>query len=156
MTARRKTATASLLFWSPDSKKLVAVRTKQCAERKVYFVESSPRDQLQPKLHSHVYVKPGDPLPVQRPQMFDVAGRKQIAVDHRLFDNPWSIEDYRWAADSSRFTFLYNQRGHQALRLLADRCRQRRGQADHRRTQPDVHRLLGQVLPALPRSLPAS
>ena len=33
-----------LLFWSPDSKKLVAVRTKQCSERQVYFVESSPRD----------------------------------------------------------------------------------------------------------------
>ena len=109
----------SLLFWSPDSNKLVAVRTKQCTERKVYFVESSPRDQLQPKLHSHTYVKPGDPLPVQRPEMFDVASRKQIAVEHRLFDNPWSIEDYRWAADSSRFTFLYNQRGHQVLRLVS-------------------------------------
>ncbi len=107
------------LFWSPDSRRLVAVRTKRCEERKVYFIESSPRDQLQPKLHSHVYVKPGDPLPVPRPQLFDVIARKPIAVDHRLFDTPWSIEDYRWAADSSRFTFVYNQRGHQALRLLA-------------------------------------
>ena len=42
-----------------------------------------------------------------------------MAVENRLFDNPWSMEDYRWAADSSRFTFVYNQRGHQALRLLA-------------------------------------
>jgi dipeptidyl aminopeptidase/acylaminoacyl peptidase len=109
----------SLFFWSPDSKKLVAVRTKKCTERKVYFIESSPRDQLQPKLHSHTYVKPGDPLPIPRPQMFDIATRKPIAIDHHLLDNPWSIEDYRWAADSSRFTFLYNQRGHQVLRLLA-------------------------------------
>ncbi len=113
-----------LLFWSPDSKKLVAVRTKQCSERQVYFVESSPRDPqtgapVQPKLHSHIYVKPGDPLPVPRPQMFDIAGRKSMAVENRLFDNPWSIEDYRWATDSSRFTFVYNQRGHQVLRLLA-------------------------------------
>jgi len=109
----------SLLFWSPDSKKLVAVRAKQVTERKVYFVESSPRDQIQPKLHSHTYVKPGDPLPVPRPQMFDIGSRKPIAVEHRLFDNPWSMEDYRWAVDSSRFTFLYNQRGHQVLRLLS-------------------------------------
>jgi dipeptidyl-peptidase 4 len=85
----------AMLFWSPDSKKLVAVRTRQCPERKVYFIESSPRDQLQPKLHSHTYVKPGDPLPVQRPQLFDIASRKPIAVENRLFDNPWSIEDYR-------------------------------------------------------------
>ncbi len=74
---------------------------------------------MQPKLHSHNYAKPGDPLPVQRPQMFDLAGRKSMSVENRLFDNPWSMEDYRWAADSSRFTFVYNQRGHQALRLLA-------------------------------------
>jgi dipeptidyl aminopeptidase/acylaminoacyl peptidase len=106
-------------FWSPDSKRLAAVRTKQVTERKVYFIESSPRDQVQPKLHSHVYVKPGDPLPVPCPQLFDVAARKPIAVDHRLFDNLWSIEDYRWSADSSRFTFVYNQRGHQVLRLLS-------------------------------------
>ena len=141
------------LFWSPDSRRLVAVRTKRCEERKVYFIESSPRDQLQPKLHSHVYVKPGDPLPVPRPQLFDVIARKPIAVDHRLFDTPWSIEDYRWAADSSRFTFVYNQRGHQALRLLAIDARTRRRQADRRRAQPDIHRLLGQVLPQLSRRL---
>jgi dipeptidyl aminopeptidase/acylaminoacyl peptidase len=106
-------------YWSPDSKKLVAVRTKKVTERTVYFIESSPRDQVQPKLHSNTYAKPGDPLPVQRPQMFDLAGRKSMAVENRLFDNPWSMQDYRWAADSSRFTFVYNQRGHQALRLLA-------------------------------------
>ena len=109
----------NLFFWSPDSKKLVAVRTKQRTERKVYFVESSPRDQLQPKLHSYPYAKPGDPLPVPQPRLFDLASRKPIAVENRLFDNPWSIEDYRWAAGSSRFTFVYNQRGHQVLRLLA-------------------------------------
>ena len=108
----------SQLFWSPDSRKLAAVRTKHCAERMVYFLESSPSDQLQPKLHSHAYAKPGDPLPILRPQLFDVAGRIQIAVEPRLFDNPGSIDDYRWAADSSRFTFVYNQRGHQVLRLL--------------------------------------
>jgi dipeptidyl-peptidase 4 len=112
-------AYGNLLFWSPDSKRLVAVRVKKVTERTVYFIESSPRDQVQPKLHSHSYAKPGDPLPVERPQLFDVAGRKPIVVDPRLFENPWSIDDYRWAADSSRFTFVYNQRGHQVLRLLA-------------------------------------
>ncbi len=112
-------AYGNLFFWSPDSTKLAAVRTKRIEERKVYFIESSPRFQLQPILHSQAYAKPGDPLPVQRPQLFDVAGRKPIAVSSHLFDNPWSIEDYRWADDSSQFTFRYNQRGHQVLRLLA-------------------------------------
>ena len=106
-------------YWSPDSQKLLAIRTKHCEERKVYFIESSPRDQVQPKLHSNTYVKPGDPLPMDRPQLFDLQTKKPVPMDHKLYENPWSIGDYRWAADSSRFTFVFNQRGHQVLRLLA-------------------------------------
>jgi dipeptidyl aminopeptidase/acylaminoacyl peptidase len=106
-------------YWSPDSRKLLAVRTKHCDERKVYFIESSPRDQVQPKLHSNTYVKPGDPLPIDRPQLFDLPTKKPVKLDRSLYENPWSVGDFRWAADSSRFTFVFNQRGHQDLRLLA-------------------------------------
>jgi len=106
-------------YWSPDSRKLVAIRTKQGEERKVYFIESSPADQVQPKLHSHVYAKPGDRIPVDKPQLFDVAAKKQVPVSDELFSNPWEIRDLRWEQDSSRFTFVYNQRGHQVLRMLA-------------------------------------
>ena len=139
------------IFWSPDSRKLVAVRTRQCRPRKIYFVESSPRDQLQPRLHSHTYVKPGDPLPIDRPQLFDVESRRPIRLDHSLYDNPWSIEDYRWAADSSRFTFLYNQRGHQALRLLAVDAASGAVRPIIDEQQLHVHRLFRQVLSSLPR-----
>jgi dipeptidyl aminopeptidase/acylaminoacyl peptidase len=48
-----------------------------------------------------------------------VAARKEIPVADDLFPNPWSVRDVRWSADSRRFTFLYNQRGHQVLRLIA-------------------------------------
>ena len=105
--------------WSPDSQKLVAVRTQKGEERTVYFIESSPRDQVQPRLHSHEYAKPGDRLPIDKPQLFDVPARKLIPVSDQLFANPWSIGDIRWARDSRRFTFVFNQRGHQVLRLLA-------------------------------------
>jgi dipeptidyl-peptidase-4 len=107
------------VFWSPDSKRLVALRTKRVEERKINLVESSPRDQLQPKLITLDYAKPGDPLPVPVPHLFDVENRKEIAVNNELFANPYSIEGLRWTEDSSRFTFLYNQRGHQVLRLIA-------------------------------------
>lgn len=105
--------------WSPDSKKLVALRTKKGDDRKVYYVESSPKDQLQPKLHSYNYLKPGDRVPVSKPQLFDVAERKHIPVSDAIFPNPWSVSDLRWEPDSKRFTFLYNQRGHQVLRVVA-------------------------------------
>ena len=105
--------------WSPDSQKLVAVRTRKGEDRKVYFIESSPSGQVQPKLHAISYAKPGDRIPIDKPQLFQVPSRKHAPVSDELFPNPWSIDDIRWAKDSGRFTFVYNQRGHQVLRLLA-------------------------------------
>ena len=70
-------------FWSPNSKKVVAVRTKKGQERKVYFIESSPPDQIQPRLHSHNYLKPGDRIDQDKPQLFDLATKKRIEVQRR-------------------------------------------------------------------------
>ena len=105
--------------WSPDSRHLVAMRTRPGAERRVYYVESSPKDQLQPKLHSYPYLKPGDEIPIQKPHLFDVESKKEIPVDDALFPNPWSINELRWSTNSSSFTFVYNQRGHQVLRIVS-------------------------------------
>jgi dipeptidyl-peptidase-4 len=107
------------VYWSPDSRKLVAMRLQPGTQRRVYLVESSPADQLQPKLDSYPYLKPGDEVPIRKPHLFDVEAKKEIPVDDALFSNPWSISDVRWETNSSRFTFLFNQRGHQALRILA-------------------------------------
>jgi dipeptidyl aminopeptidase/acylaminoacyl peptidase len=108
------------LMWSPDGSRLVVMQTVQAAERQVTIVESSPRDQLQPKTHTFGYNKPGDPLPRPRPRLFDMKGRKRIEIEgESLYENPFELRDERWSADGSRFTFLYNERGHQALRLIA-------------------------------------
>jgi dipeptidyl aminopeptidase/acylaminoacyl peptidase len=106
-------------YWSPDSTKLVAIRRKRGDVRKVYLIESSPKDQLQPKLQSYDYLKPGDDIPLSKPQLFDVVDRTHIPVSDQLFPNPWRISEVRWQKDSQRFTFLYNQRGHQLLRIVA-------------------------------------
>jgi dipeptidyl-peptidase-4 len=108
------------ISWSPDSTKLVALRTKQGQQHDVSFVESSPKDQLQPKLHTHQYLKPGDRLPQSTPHVFNVEAKKQIPVSDELFSSPWmSPPQIEWSPDSSRFYFTYNQRGHQVLRVLS-------------------------------------
>ena len=107
------------IFWSPDSKKVVAMRTARGDDREVFLVESAPKDQLQPKHSTYPYLKPGDKVPVSKPHLFDVADRKEIPVSDDLFDNPYSLDEVRWSGDSSRFTFLYNRRGHQVLRVVA-------------------------------------
>jgi dipeptidyl aminopeptidase/acylaminoacyl peptidase len=110
---------ADRFHWSPDSKKLVAIRVKAGDERKVYLIESSPKDQLQPKLHNYNYLKPGDRVPIEEPQLFDLGTKTRVPVSNECFTNPWSIGDLRWTPDSTRFTFLFNQRGHQVLRVVA-------------------------------------
>lgn len=107
------------IFWSPDSTKVVALRTRKGEEHTVYLIESSPEDQVQPKLHSFDYLKPGDQIPLPKPQLFNVLNRMHIPISNGLFLNPWSIREIHWTPDSQQFMFLYNQRGHQILRVIA-------------------------------------
>ncbi|MFO0804207.1 MAG: DPP IV N-terminal domain-containing protein [Gemmataceae bacterium] len=107
------------VFWSPDSKRLVAIRTKAGGDRKVTIVESSPRDQLQPKTLTYNYLKPGDKIPLDRPHLFDIEKKTEISTSDELFPNPWSISRHHWTPDSKRFLFLYNQRGHGTMRVIA-------------------------------------
>jgi dipeptidyl-peptidase-4 len=107
------------LLWSPDSSKLLLLQVRAAQQHPVHLIESSPSDQVQPKLHTFDYLKPGDDIAHPRPRLFDIATRQAIGIDERLFANPWSIGDLRWDGDSRRFTFLYNERGHQSLRVVA-------------------------------------
>ncbi|MEY4189328.1 MAG: Prolyl tripeptidyl peptidase precursor [Planctomycetota bacterium] len=107
------------IIWAPDSSRFVAMRTRAGDGRVIHLIESTPRDQLQPRLISIPYDKPGDNLDTHIPHLFDVQAEKEIPISNKMFPNPWSITNLRWKSDSSRFTFLYNQRGHQVVRLLA-------------------------------------
>ncbi len=106
-------------YWSPDASRLIAMRTTKGGDRKVTYIESTPSDQLQPRVKTYEYLKPGDDIPLSRPRLFDAASRTQIHVDESLFSNPWSADNFRWEPDSSRFTFLYNQRGHTVMRVIS-------------------------------------
>jgi dipeptidyl-peptidase-4 len=105
--------------WSPDSRHLISIREEPSQEHPVYLIESSPKDQLQPRLHSFHYLKPGDRIAHPRPCLFDVVRHFQVDIDDRLFPLPWSIDQIHWRPDSSAFFFLYNQRGHQLMRVCA-------------------------------------
>jgi len=107
------------LLWSPDSQKLVAFRSQPVELRQIHFVESSPSDQTQPRLRSINYPKPGDPIAQRQPQLFHVETRVHLSPDPSLFSEAWDIGHFAWAADSSSFSFVYNARGHQTLRLLS-------------------------------------
>ena len=104
--------------WSPDSRFLVAFQTKRVKEPRVHYIESTPKDGLQPKLRSYQYAKPGDELLVQTLHLFSVNDHKEIPVSNELFNNPFWTRFLGWSETGDSFRLLYNQRGHQVLRLL--------------------------------------
>lgn len=109
---------SSYLQWSPNSQQIMAYKVRNGEDHKIYFVESSPTDQLQPKLQSRDYLKPGDQLPFKSPQLFTIATKKHIAISTELFQEQYVLGRFEWKDDNSGFTFEYNQRGHQVYRVL--------------------------------------
>ena len=110
--------TRASMVWSPDSKRLAVYRVIPGYPREIHYVESSPDDQLQPKSSSLLYAKPGDVLDREQPVIFEVAERREIAVNDSLFPNPYTLSPLVWRKDGRRLTFEYNQRGHQAYRII--------------------------------------
>ena len=110
-------------LWSPDGRFVVAWQTFAAPERSVHLIESSPRDQLQPKLHTFPYAKPGDPLPQRRPRIVSLSERRVVPLANELEQilaaQTWSLDGPRWRPDSSEFTFTHHQRGHQLTRIFA-------------------------------------
>jgi len=109
---------SSYMQWSPDSKKLMAYKVMPGEIRMIHFVESSPTDQLQPKLQSREYLKPGDALPQRHPQLFLIDERKHVPINYDQFANQYGLEGIQWNADSRAFTFEYNERGHQRYQIF--------------------------------------
>lgn len=106
------------VYWSPDSKKIMANLVVPAEKHMISYVESSPEDQIQPKYYTREYPKPGDAVPQFFPQIFDVAGKKHIAVDESMILNQYNLRDYRWDSSGNFLTFEYNKRGHQVYRVM--------------------------------------
>ncbi len=106
------------IVWSPDSTKLAAYRVRPGYRRIVYRVESSPADQVQPRLHEQLYVKPGDAVDLDQPAVFHVDPARQLTIPDTLFPNPYVMSRLNWRADSRTLAFEYTQRGHQAIRVI--------------------------------------
>lgn len=117
--------------WSPDSRAFLLTRVKRAPVRRITLVESSPRDQLQPKSREIDYIKPGDELADPTPVLFRLPAGEVLSAGEDVAVLPvertlcpvffthdgWL--DYRWADDGREVYFDYNQRGHQLYRILA-------------------------------------
>ena len=109
---------SSNVHHSPNGQFAVAYQYTPEQDHKIFRVQSSPKDQVQPKLQEQQYLKPGDKVRVDRPRIFDFTNKSEVVTEDMLFQNPYSIQDVGWNASGDEYRFLYNQRGHQVLRIL--------------------------------------
>ncbi len=104
---------------SPDGRKALAFQVVPEQEHTLTLVESAPKDQLQPKVHTQQYLKPGDRIARPRPRLFDLETGRRIEVDEAPFADAWSLGRVQWTDDSAEVRLLYNRRGHQQLCVRA-------------------------------------
>ena len=107
------------LLWSPDSRYIFVCKRTPVEKRYVYYVETSPSDQLQPILHQQEYAKPGDALPQRIPVIFDTQTGRRMEASTTLCPRQYELGSFAWSKDSREVTMEYNERGHQTYRVLA-------------------------------------
>ena len=104
--------------FSQDGRYFATVRIKPAPKRYVYYVESSPKNQLQPILHKQEYAKPGDSLNYRVPVIVEVATGRVVEPPTTLFHSQYNVTAPRWEADNEHVTFEFNERGHKTYRIL--------------------------------------
>jgi len=108
---------APQVFWAPDSTRFIVLKVVPGFDRQVKELDYAvPENEA--TLVSFYYQKPGDRVTISRPHLFHVSPAREVPLSTDLATNPWSITEIRWNPDSKAFTYLYNQRGHQVMRVL--------------------------------------
>ena len=104
--------------FSADGRYYATVRIKPAPKHYVYYVESSPKDRLEPILHKQEYAKPGDSLNYRVPVIVELATGRVVEPSTELFQYQYQVTAPRWDADNEHVTFEFNERGHKTYRIL--------------------------------------
>lgn len=104
--------------FSADGRYYATVRIKPAPKHYIYYVESSPKDRLEPVLHKQEYAKPGDSLNYRVPVIVEMATGRVIEPSTDLFKSQYQVTAPRWDADNEHVTFEFNKRGHKTYRVL--------------------------------------
>ena len=104
--------------FSADGRYYATVRIKPAPKHYVYYVESSPKDRLEPVLHKQEYAKSGDSLNYRVPVIVEMATGRVIEPSTDLFKSQYQVTAPRWDADNEHVTFEFNERGHKTYRVL--------------------------------------
>ena len=104
--------------FSADGRYYATVRIKPAPKHYVYYVESSPENQLEPILHKQEYAKPGDSLNYRVPVIVELATGRVVEPSTELFRSQYHVTAPVWDTDNEHVTFEFNERGHKTYRIL--------------------------------------
>ncbi|MEZ0326176.1 MAG: prolyl oligopeptidase family serine peptidase [Fimbriimonas sp.] len=103
--------------WSPDSKRLVATRVTPGDRKEVHLIESSPADGGRAKLHSRVYVLPGDKVDTFDHLIVDVEKGVVLPSKAETIDYD-GMPNLRWIPGTARYTYEKVDRGYGRFRII--------------------------------------
>ena len=105
--------------WNPQSTSFYIYHTEPGQRRTVTIVESSPKDQLQPKLHRFRYDKPGDKIDRNEPHLFNIKGKTPHKPNHSFTKDAFSIRHAQWNDRGDTMIYEYIERGYGKHYLIA-------------------------------------
>jgi dipeptidyl-peptidase 4 len=111
-------ATLPEVYWSPDSRYLVAIRSKVVSESRLELAGINSQFQIRNDRPSIPYLRIGGEIPTQDVYLFNVNEAKSVKLDHSLWENPLELSKFRWDKSSESFYFRYLKRGFQLEREI--------------------------------------
>lgn len=114
-------------FWlSPDGRYAIAFRETKPKPHPITLRNTRPKDSVEPTYETIDYPKPGDAIAKPTVVLINLETATETPLASDLLPNPWSLtqlgsdpwaDGVTWGKDSKHAWFVYNQRGHQLLRL---------------------------------------
>ena len=111
---------------SPDGRHAVAFRETKPKSHPITLRNTRPKNSVEPTYETIEYPKPGDAIAKPTVVLIDLVTATETPLSSDLIPNPWSLtqlgndpwaDGVTWGQDSKHAWFVYNQRGHQLLRL---------------------------------------
>ncbi|OFC70228.1 peptidase S9 [Alteromonas confluentis] len=106
------------ISFSPDGQALSTMKVVPGEPRYVTRVVSSPEDQVQPKVVTQLYPKPGDKVDFDQPVIIDLKTKKQFVIAPDRIPGAYEMRIYGWHKNSDSIIVRYLQRGHQREEML--------------------------------------
>lgn len=103
--------------WSPDSKRVVAVRVTPGDRKPVFLVESSPKNGGRAELHQRLYDLPGDKVDTFDLWVIDPSAKTAKPLEAETVDYG-DLPQIRWRRDGHDFTYEKMDRGYGRWRII--------------------------------------